>query len=97
MTPEERTQIDDLLDWLDNNADGADDAGALAHDCTRWHPALVAVIAERDRLRVALEALVPLQTHYADLLNQYDGGQRTAFASADEWLARLDELAAKKA
>ena len=55
------------------------------------------LLMERDRLRAGLEALVPFMAHYADLLNQYDGGQRTAFASADEWLARLDELAAKKA
>jgi len=43
MTLEERAQIDDLAEWLDNNADGAEDAGALAHNCTRWFPALVSL------------------------------------------------------
>jgi len=54
--------------------------------------ALRSLLAGRDRLRAALEALVRLQAHYAGLLNQYDGGQRTEFASADDWLSRLDEL-----
>src|SRR5580692_8269755 len=40
---------------------------------------------ERDRLRHALEQSVRLQSHYAGLLNQYDGGQRLQFATADEW------------
>ena len=39
MTTEERAQIDDLAEWLDNNADG----GTLAHNCTRWFPALVSL------------------------------------------------------
>ena len=46
MTDDERAQIDDLMEWLDNNADGADDAGALAHSCTRWFPALAALRAD---------------------------------------------------
>ena len=40
----------------------------------------------------ALEELVKLQAHYAKLLNMQDGGQRIAFESAEQWLARLKEL-----
>jgi hypothetical protein len=41
------------------------------------------------RLTQALEESVKLQSHYATLLNDYDGGHRLTFASADEWLRRL--------
>ncbi len=41
-------------------------------------------------LEDALERSVKLQSHYAALLNAYDGGQRMTFRNADEWLARLD-------
>jgi hypothetical protein len=51
---------------------------------------------EAARLRFALEELVTLQAHYAKLLNEYDGGARTEFTSADQWLARLDELARQR-
>jgi hypothetical protein len=40
----------------------------------------------------ALERSVKLQSHYAELLNMHDGGQRLQFASADAWLARLAKL-----
>ena len=43
-------------------------------------------------LREALDESVKLQTHYAELLNMYDGGRRIGFASADEWIARLAAL-----
>lgn len=49
-----------------------------------------------QRLRFALEAMVQLQAHYAQLLNMHDGGERRAFKSADEWLARLDEMDAEE-
>lgn len=39
----------------------------------------------------AIEASVKLQTHYAELLNMHDGGERIGFASADEWINRLHE------
>lgn len=44
-------------------------------------------IKEIDRLRAALEASVKLQSHYADLLNMADGGQRLQFHDADAWMA----------
>lgn len=37
----------------------------------------------------ALEESVKLQSHYAVLLNMYDGGERHEFASAAEWIDRL--------
>lgn len=43
-------------------------------------------------LRNALFGSVTLQAHYADLLNQYDGGERLTFKSTAEWMARLMEL-----
>lgn len=43
-------------------------------------------------LHRALDESVKLQSHYAGLLNQYDGGQRLQFADADEWIKRLAEL-----
>ena len=39
----------------------------------------------------ALDESVKLQSHYAGLLNQYDGGHRLQFANADEWIRRLAE------
>jgi hypothetical protein len=43
-------------------------------------------------LKHALEESVWLQSHYAKLLNGYDGGRRLGFDSADAWLARLREV-----
>lgn len=42
-----------------------------------------------DELWYALEESVKLQSHYAELLNIYDNGQRIKFANATEWLIRL--------
>lgn len=43
-------------------------------------------------VKIALEESVRLQSHYADLLNMHDGGQRIVFKSADEWVRRLREI-----
>lgn len=48
--------------------------------------------AENKRLRAALSESVKLQSHYAGLLNDYDGGKRLKFADADAWLNRLDAI-----
>lgn len=56
------------------------------------------VILERHALRLeeelrivrnALDESVKLQSHYAGLLNNWDGGERIQFKSAKEWIARL--------
>ena len=45
--------------------------------------------ARLARLEEALEESVKLQSHYAQLLNTWDGGQRIVFETVDDWLARL--------
>jgi len=45
----------------------------------------------KQDLYVALEESVRLQSHYAKLINGYDGGERHSFGSAEEWIARLRE------
>ena len=46
-----------------------------------------------DLLSLALDESVKLQSHYARLLNLYDGGQRLQFVDSTEWLARLETIA----
>lgn len=50
---------------------------------------------ELERLRAALEMSVRLQSQYASLLNQHDGGKRMIFCNAGHFLERLEELGAK--
>jgi hypothetical protein len=47
--------------------------------------------------REALEESVKLQSHYAALLNQYDGGNRRGFASSQAWIDRIAGLRARGA
>jgi hypothetical protein len=47
---------------------------------------LTTALENRNR---ALEESVKLQSHYAGLLNQMDGGRRLQFANGQEWEARL--------
>ena len=49
-----------------------------------------------DQLEEALKESVKLQSHYAKLLNMYDGGERLQFENADEWVDRLRSLGEKK-
>ena len=51
--------------------------------------ALRARVAE---LEAALKQSVELQSHYAELLNMHDGGQRLTFANVEAWLDRLAAL-----
>jgi hypothetical protein len=48
-------------------------------------------VREQAEVLAALEESVKLQSHYAALLNQYDGGERIAFANAAAWIERLRE------
>lgn len=52
---------------------------------------------EAEELREALAESLKLQSHYAELLNAHDGGQRMTFPDVDSWLARLRELSANAA
>jgi hypothetical protein len=54
---------------------------------------LASIRAHIFELRDALAESVGLQSHYATLLNQFDGGQRRTF-TVESWLARLAELRA---
>lgn len=50
---------------------------------------------QTDRNAVLEEALsesIKLQSHYAKLLNGYDGGIRKTFRSSEDWIERLHEL-----
>lgn len=50
MTLQQVRDIDSLIDWLDNERDGAEDAGSIARSATNWHPALVALRLELANL-----------------------------------------------
>jgi hypothetical protein len=50
------------------------------------------IVIDEDRRAELMEALresVKLQSHYARLLNEWDGGRRMLFATAEAWLERL--------
>lgn len=51
---------------------------------------------ELDECYEALEKSVKLQSHYAEILNQYDGGKRIIFNNALHWISRLRELKEQK-
>jgi hypothetical protein len=40
-------------------------------------------------LPLALDESIRLQSHYARLLNMYDGGKRLEFSNSGEWIERL--------
>ena len=64
--------------------------GQLLYD--RMH-GLEKVECERcAELEQALAESLKLQSHYAALLNQYDGGERIIFGGANEFLERLAAL-----
>ena len=48
--------------------------------------------AGTEEIRIALEESVKFQSHYAALLNDYDGGKRMTFKNAAAWTARLREI-----
>ncbi len=63
------------------------EAERIAVDTLKRHTAKVD--DESTELEDALSESVKLQSHYASLLNQYDGGERMQFATADAWVERL--------
>lgn len=52
----------------------------------------VSVKPTEEELARALAESLTLQSHYANLLNAYDGGKRMTFASVEEWIARLRKV-----
>lgn len=69
-----------------------DPGDGLADDC-KHSDRLEEIFGE---LSEALRLSVELQSHYAKLLNMHDGGTRRTFDTADEWIARLDEIKANR-
>jgi hypothetical protein len=53
----------------------------------------VVFAADYDKVLHALEESLTLQSHYAYLLNAYDGGERIGFTSAAKWIGALSSLA----
>ena len=45
----------------------------------------------KNELLIALRESLRLQSHYASLLNAYDGGKRRGFDSPEAWITRLKE------
>jgi len=67
----------------------------LAHGDNATYPSMAAARQVRRVVKQVVEALeqsVKLQSHYAELLNMHDGGERLTFASADAWMERLASL-----
>ena len=58
----------------------------------QWREKAVAAEAALRDAREALEKSVSLQSHYAILLNHFDGGKRMIFGTAQKWLDRLKTL-----
>jgi hypothetical protein len=50
----------------------------------------------QEEIYHALEESVAIQSHYAEILNSYDNGQRLRFTNADEWIRRLREIKERK-
>lgn len=48
-----------------------------------------------ERLKHGLIESLKLQSHYAELLNMYDGGTRKQFHSIFDWLDRVKETNAR--
>jgi hypothetical protein len=78
-------RLAETSDWI-QSADG--------NDTIRETPEaeLRSLREENGLLRKALDKSIWFQSHYAALLNQYDGGRRMSFVSGDAWIARLHDL-----
>lgn len=77
-----------------NNGDGrpAAAAAAIERSIVRIHALLEDAGATAEELLDALEKSVQLQSHYAQLLNAWDGGERLQFENGQAWLARLRSI-----
>ncbi len=49
-------------------------------------------MSEEIQLEYALKESLKLQSHYAYLLNIFDGGKRIQFNTVQEWLDRLNKI-----
>ena len=76
------------------------EGGFVGRVCAPCHEMLESgVVGEGETfvhdLSRALDESVKLQSHYAGLINTYDGGARMVFLSIQAWLDRLSELKKK--
>ena len=71
-------------------------AGCLDNPAEHWESVARSNFKRIDQLEEALKESVKLQSHYAKLLNMYDGGERMQFNNADEWVDRLRSLKEKE-
>ena len=68
---------------------------ASIHDLTHpgWRDEEIARLREGlAYVNKCLDKSVELQSHYARLLNEYDGGKRMTFRNGDAWMIRLRQL-----
>ena len=56
-----------------------------------WKEGYELAFKRNDKLLKALDESVKLQSHYAGVLNAWDGGQRRQFSGAADWYQRLSE------
>lgn len=68
-------------------ADYAEKAG-FNHEAAAIRYAVV----EAERIRGALDKSIKIQSHYAKLLNGYDGGKRMTFSNSQKWIERLEKI-----
>ena len=72
--------------WL--NAPATSDVDQDGQECVMARQ-LIRASERADKIKLALEKSVELQSHYAKLLNMHDGGERLSFANGDAWMIRL--------
>jgi hypothetical protein len=82
--------------------DGAEPCASFRYEADKrreWTERACRMEQERDRqmeralaAEKALDESVKLQSHYATLLNDYDGGKRMTFADGKAWLERLQHI-----
>jgi hypothetical protein len=73
-----------------------DEAGKCPNDGERmrrvtWRELHDEIASSYEEIAIALSESVKLQSHYAGILNQHDGGKRRQFSSFREWIERLVE------
>ena len=54
------------------------------------------VHAKLKQLQEALNESIKFQSHYAELLNIHDGGERIIFKNSEQWIKRLQALQGKE-
>lgn len=85
-----------LLAEMDDIAANDGNVSDYVRDRIRKLAAALRAATERaERAEAALAESVNLQSHYASLLNQWDGGSRIVFRDVAHWLDRLAETAAQ--